>query len=267
MADTSTMGIETCQQGSAGRATAGAVVHGGQQRAAVGQRINVWRSDLRTGDSQVISLFPKGCINIHASLLPRWRGAAPIQHALLAGDDETGISIMGMDEGLDTGPVYSMASIPIAANETAASLHDKLAVVGAREIVTALSAIDSGRLQAQPQVDDGACYAHKISREQARIDWARPSVEIERMIRAFDPFPGAYSKLEQQTIKIWAARLAGTATGAPGVVASASEDGIIVNCGEGALRLTQLQRPGGKRLPVGAFLRGCPIVPGQRFDG
>ncbi len=215
--------------------------------------------------SNVISLFPVGCINIHASLLPRWRGAAPIQHALLAGDRETGVSIMQMDAGLDTGPVYSMASIPIARDETAGSLHDKLAVLGAREVIAALPGIASGSLQARAQTEEGTCYAHKITRKQAQIDWALPAAQIERSIRAFNPFPGAYARLDQEVIKVWSAELAGAATGLPGLVDAASEDGIIVNCGEGALRLTELQRSGGKRLAAGVFLRGFPVLPGQRF--
>ena len=212
----------------------------------------------------VIAAFPSGCINIHASLLPRWRGAAPIQHALLAGDSETGISIMRMDEGLDTGPVYMTESIPVNAGETAGSLHDRLAKLGARAIVAALPGILSGRLQAQAQPAEGATYAHKITREQARIDWTRPAVETERAVRAFDPFPGAFSQFDQQVVKVWKAELA-DASGQPGTVRTVSEAGIVVTCGDGALRLTELQRPGGKRLPAGEFLRGFPIAPGQRF--
>ena len=214
--------------------------------------------------ANVIAAFPGGCINIHASLLPRWRGAAPIQHALLAGDSETGISIMRMDEGLDTGPVYMTESIPVNAGETAGSLHDRLAKLGARAIVAALPGILSGRLQAQAQPAEGATYAHKITREQARIDWTRPAVETERAVRAFDPFPGAFSQFDQQVVKVWKAELA-DASGQPGTVRTVSEAGIVVTCGDGALRLTELQRPGGKRLPAGEFLRGFPIAPGQRF--
>ncbi|KPK34848.1 MAG: methionyl-tRNA formyltransferase [Betaproteobacteria bacterium SG8_40] len=213
----------------------------------------------------VIAAFPGGCINIHASLLPRWRGAAPIQHALLAGDSHTGISIMRMDEGLDTGPVYMMESIPVGAGETAGSLHDKLAKLGARAIVSALSGIVSGTLQAHAQPAHGATYAHKITREQARIDWKRPAVEIERAIRAFNPFPGAFSQFDQQVVKVWKAELAGVASGQPGMVNTVSEAGVVISCGEGALRLTELQRPGGKRLSAEEFLRGFPIAPGQRF--
>jgi methionyl-tRNA formyltransferase len=213
----------------------------------------------------VIEAFPHGCINIHASLLPRWRGAAPIQHALLAGDGETGISIMRMDEGLDTGPVYLLESIPIAANETAATLHDKLADLGARNIVKALAAIASGELQPKPQPADGATYANKITKAQARIRWSQPAAEIERAIRAFDPFPGAFSHFNQQLVKVWAAQLVTDSSGQPGKVSATTEDGIVVACGSDALRLTELQRQGGKRLPASEFLRGFPIAAGQRF--
>ncbi|HUU72875.1 MAG TPA: methionyl-tRNA formyltransferase [Burkholderiales bacterium] len=216
--------------------------------------------------ADVIAAFPGGCINIHASLLPRWRGAAPIQHALLAGDSETGISIMRMDEGLDTGPVYFKESIPVAPGDTAGSLHDKLSALGARAIVAALSGIASGNLKATAQPTEGASYAHKITRDQALIHWDRPASEIERTIRAFNPFPGAFSRLDQHVVKIWAAEFAKAASGCPGLVDAVSEAGITVNCGDGtALRLTELQRSGGKRLPAGAFLRGFPIAPGQRF--
>ena len=213
----------------------------------------------------LIELFPYGCINIHASLLPRWRGAAPIQHALLAGDSETGISIMQMDEGLDTGPVYIMESIAISSGETAATLHDKLAKLGARNIVTALTSIASGKLQPHAQTADGATYAHKITRQQARIQWTRSAAEIERAIRAFNPFPGAFSRLNEHMVKVWAAELVENSSDRPGVVTAVSSGGIDVTCGIGALRLTQLQREGGKRLPAAEFLRGFPIETGQRF--
>ncbi|UCH49465.1 MAG: methionyl-tRNA formyltransferase [Betaproteobacteria bacterium] len=213
----------------------------------------------------VIKAFPHGCINIHASLLPRWRGAAPIQHALLAGDSETGISIMRMDEGLDTGPVYLAESIPIAANDTAATLHDKLAELGASKIVQALAGIASGELQPQPQSADGVTYAHKITKAQARIQWTQPAAKIERAIRAFDPFPGAFSHFDQQLVKVWGAQLVTDSSGQPGEVRTATEAGIVVACGNDALCLTELQRQGGKRLPASEFLRGFPIEAGQRF--
>ena len=213
----------------------------------------------------VIELFPFGCINIHASLLPRWRGAAPIQHALLAGDKETGVSIMHMDEGLDTGPVYRTQAISIARDETASSLHDKLAELGARMIVQSLAGIASGELKAQPQAAESASYAHKITREQARIQWVQPAAQIERGIRAFNPFPGAFSHLNQQLIKVWSAKIDAGGVGAPGEVVGVADSGIVVACGSGALQLTELQRQGGKRLPAAEFLRGFPVESGQRF--
>ncbi|NIO42789.1 MAG: methionyl-tRNA formyltransferase [Burkholderiales bacterium] len=215
--------------------------------------------------ANVIEAFRYGCINIHASLLPRWRGAAPIQHALLAGDSKTGISIMRMDEGLDTGPVYLTASIDIAPDETAGSLHDKLADLGARSIVRALAGIASGKLQALPQPSEGATYAHKITKDQAQIRWGQPAAEVDRAIRAFNPFPGAYCHIDQQLIKVWAARPFAGANGRPGEVCAISQIGIIVACGRDGVCLTELQRPGGKRLPAAEFLRGFPIEPGQRF--
>lgn len=213
----------------------------------------------------VIESFPYGCINIHASLLPRWRGAAPIQHALLAGDKETGVSIMRMDEGLDTGPVYVKQAITIAEDDTASSLHDKLAALGAHTIVEALEGIASGALQAQPQPLDGATYAHKITKEQADITWTHPAPQIERMIRAFNPFPGAYSRLNHQLIKVWSAKMHAGGSGDPGEVIGVADSGIVVACASGALQLTELQRQGGRRLPAAEFLRGFPIEPGQRF--
>ena len=213
----------------------------------------------------VIESFPFGCINIHASLLPRWRGAAPIQHALLAGDKETGVSIMRMDEGLDTGPVYKTQAIAIAEDETAESLHDKLAELGARAIVEALEGIASNELQAQPQPVEGATYAHKITKEQARIQWPQPAVQIERAIRAFNPFPGAFSHFNRQLIKVWSANIHAGGPGEPGEVIGVGDSEIVVACGSGALQLTELQRQGGKRLPVAEFLRGFVVELGQRF--
>jgi len=172
---------------------------------------------------------------------------------------------MRMDEGLDTGPVYLTESIPIDANETSSSLHDKLAELGARNIVTALNGIASGELQAHSQPADGATYAHKVTKAQAQIEWARPASEIERAVRAFNPFPGAYSRLDKHLIKVWAAQLAVAASDQPGLVTAVSDGGIVVTCGSGALRLTALQREGGKRLPAADFVRGFPIEPGQRF--
>jgi methionyl-tRNA formyltransferase len=215
---------------------------------------------------EVLNVFPYGCINIHASLLPRWRGAAPIQQALLAGDTETGISIMRMEQGLDTGPVYAMDRIPIATRDTSEKLHDKLAALGATSIVHALTGIESGSLRAEPQALEGVTYAHKITREQARIDWTLSADQLDRSARAFNPFPAAYSYFDGQVVKIWEAEVTSALTGSnPGEITDVSEAGIVVSCGRDALRLTRLQRPGGKKLAVAEFLRGFPVVRGQYF--
>ncbi len=213
----------------------------------------------------VLDLFPAGCINIHASLLPRWRGAAPIQRAILAGDRETGISIMRMEEGLDSGPVYLMRPIPIFAEDTAATVHDKLAVLGARSIVETLPAIADGTLKAVPQSEVGATYAPKIANEEAAIDWHREVVEVDRRVRAFNPFPGAYSTLRGEPLKIWRAAVASDSPAAPGTILRADVQGIVVACGNGALRITELQRAGGKRLAAATFLHGLSLAAGDRL--
>ena len=207
-----------------------------------------------------LDLAPRGALNIHASLLPRWRGAAPIQRAILAGDTETGISIMRMDAGLDTGPVISRHPIAIAEEDDAGSLHDKLAAVGGDAIVAALQ----GTLQATPQPKQGATYARKVTREDAVLDWTRPARELERVVRAMRPAPGATTTLDGERIKVWRARVV-DGHGAPGRVLSAGED-LIVTCGEGALAITQLQRAGGKSLSSIEFLRGHALTPGARLQ-
>lgn len=214
----------------------------------------------------LLDVFPKGCINIHASLLPRWRGAAPIQRALLAGDSKSGISIMRMDEGLDTGPVFTMETIEIEPRETSASLHDKLALLGGRSIVKALAGIESGELQAIPQAEEGVTYASKVNKKEARLDWSQSAANLERAIRAYNPFPVAFSVLGGQIVKVWEAELLPEFAADPGQIADVSETGIVVGCGRGALRLTVLQRSGGKKLPVSDFLRGFPVESGQRFE-
>ena len=203
-----------------------------------------------------------GCINIHASLLPRWRGAAPIQRALLAGDAETGVCIMQMEAGLDTGPVLHSAALSISSDETAASLHDKLAELGAGLIVETLARLP---LSASPQAEDGATYAAKIEKAEALLDWCLPATVLERKVRAFNPFPGALISLNGVKIKVWKA-LAEPMTGQPGCVLSADRHGVVVACEEGALRLVELQKAGGKRLAVGEFLAGNAIKPGVQFD-
>jgi methionyl-tRNA formyltransferase len=204
----------------------------------------------------------QGCINIHGSLLPRWRGAAPIHRAIEAGDAETGITIMQMDAGLDTGPMLLKESLPIAADDTTATLHDKLAALGARLIVDALGRLDA--LPPEPQPEAGANYASKIEKAEGAVDWTLPAAVIERRVRAFDPFPGCSFTLDGEAFKLWrAAVVAGS--GEPGTVLAAGEGGLVVACGEGALELRELQRTGGRRVPAGEFLRGRPVAPGTRL--
>jgi methionyl-tRNA formyltransferase len=216
----------------------------------------------------VLDAFPGGCINIHASLLPRWRGAAPIQRAILAGDARTGISIMQMEAGLDTGPVLMQVALDIAAADTAGSLHDRLADLGGRAIVDALAAVATGAVEPTPQDDSLAVYAPKIGRPEAAVRWSESAEVIERQIRAFDPVPGAHARFNGEPVKIWRARrLSEAVRSAPGEVLACNDQGIEVACGKGtALALTALQRPGGKRLNVGDFLRGHPVAVGSRFE-
>jgi methionyl-tRNA formyltransferase len=216
----------------------------------------------------VLDAFPRGCINIHASLLPRWRGAAPIQRAILAGDETTGISIMQMEAGLDTGPVLVQVALDIAADETAGSLHDRLADLGGHAIVDGIAALVAGTIGPTPQDDSLAVYAPKIGRPEAAVRWSESAEVIERQVRAFDPVPGAHARFNGEAVKIWRARrLSGAKHGVPGEVLSAGDQGIEVACGGGtALALAVLQRPGGKRLAVGDFLRGHAMSVGSRFE-
>jgi methionyl-tRNA formyltransferase len=207
----------------------------------------------------VLTLPRLGCINIHASLLPRWRGAAPIQRALLAGDATTGISIMQMDAGLDTGPVLLKEAVPIAADDTAQTLHDRLAGLGARLIVRALDE----RPRPQPQDEAGAVYAAKIDKREARIDWSRPAETIERQIRAFNPVPGAATAYREIELKIWRATVVRGIAGAPGELCAADATGITVAAGKDGIRVMELQRAGGKRVTASSFLAGCAIGPGE----
>lgn len=205
-----------------------------------------------------------GCINIHASLLPRWRGAAPIQRAILAGDAETGVTLMRMEAGLDTGPMLLKGSLPIRDADCATTLHAKLAVLGARLIVEALPRLERGELPGEPQPVEGATYAAKLEKSEAVLDWRQSAVVLSRAVRAFDPFPGTVARIEGQTLKVWRAELAAGA-GEPGTVLAADVGGILVACGEGALRLVELQKSGGKRLQAADFLHGFALKPGQRF--
>ncbi len=200
-----------------------------------------------------------GCINIHASLLPRWRGAAPIQRAILAGDEETGVTIMQMDEGLDTGPELLREALPIAADMTAGDLHDALAELGGRLIVVALAELEAGTAAPQPQVDGGATYAGKIVRGEERMDWSLPSAVLERHVRAFGPWPGSWFELDGERIKVLAAEPA-PGSGEPGTVL---DDALTVACGDGALRLMQVQRAGRAAMAAGDFLRGHPVAAGS----
>lgn len=213
----------------------------------------------------VLDLPRLGCLNIHASLLPRWRGAAPIHRAIEAGDARTGITIMQMDAGLDTGDMLLVESLDIAADDTTASLHDKLAPLGGRMIVEALELAGRGGLVRRPQPAEGVTYAHKIDKSEAAVDWREPAAVIERRLRAFDPFPGATATLAGEPVKCWRAAVA-AGSGAPGAVLAVDDHGIVVACGAGALRLTELQRPGAKRLAAAAFLQGRPVTAGMAFD-
>lgn len=214
---------------------------------------------------QVVLDMPRlGCINIHASLLPRWRGAAPIQRAILAGDAETGVCIMQMEAGLDTGPVLLREALPIAATDNAQTLHDKLATQGARLVVDALDRLAAGPLSAEPQSETGTTYAAKLDKGEAPLDWRRSAAELDRQVRAFNPFPCATANLEGGALKVWEARPE-AGCGEPGQILSADKNGIRVACGEGVLVLTEVQKAGGKRLPVAQFLAGHNLSAGARF--
>ena len=215
----------------------------------------------------VLQLPRYGCLNIHASLLPRWRGAAPIPRAILAGDSETGITIMQMDEGLDTGDMLLRRICPIAPDDTAQTLHDKLAVMGADSILEALRLLQEQRLMPVKQDNDAATYAAKLLKSEAQIDWRQDARQIERAVRAFNPFPVCHTDFNGVTIKIWQAGLCIGEQDVPGKVLAADKHGITVACGKDALRLEVLQRPGGKAQPVAQFLQAVPIKAGDSFSG
>ncbi len=209
----------------------------------------------------VLDMPRRGCVNIHASLLPRWRAAAPIHRAIEAGDRETGITLMRMDKGLDTGAMLSRAALPILDSDTTGSLHDKLAALGAREIVALLPELAAGRTVAAPQDGALATYAAKIGKDDARLDWRLSARELDRRIRAFNPFPGAFCLLDEAPLKIWRANpVAGK--GAPGEILAVDRQSIRVACGESALEIGEVQKAGGKRLPVEAFLAGHELRAG-----
>ena len=207
-----------------------------------------------------------GCLNIHASLLPRWRGAAPIHRAIEAGDSVTGVTIMQMDAGLDTGDMLLTQTVIIAPTDTTSALHDKLADLGGRLIVQALGSVGQFKPQLQPV--EGVTYAHKIEKSESSVDWTLPAAVIERRLRAFDPFPGASCVMpnatETETVKLWQAQVVTNTSQSPaGTVLGADAQGVCVACGEDALRITHLQRPGGKRLSAADFLRGFALQYGQ----
>ena len=195
----------------------------------------------------VLDIPRLGCINSHASLLPRWRGAAPIQRAVEAGDTESGVTVMRMEAGLDTGPMLLKVATPISAEDTGGSLHDRLAQMGPPAVVQAIAGLADGSLQGEVQNDALATYAHKLNKDEARLDWRRPAVELERLIRAFNPWPVCHSTLDGESVKVLAANVA-AGKGEPGEILSASKDGLVVACGDQALSLTRLQLPGGKAL-------------------
>lgn len=214
---------------------------------------------------QVVLDIPRlGCINSHASLLPRWRGAAPIQRAVQAGDAESGVTVMQMEAGLDTGPMLLKVTTPISAGDTGGSLHDRLAQLGPQTVVQAIAGLAAGTLQGEVQDDALATYAHKLNKDEARIDWNRPADELERLVRAFNPWPICHSTLDGQPLKVLAAEPA-EGRGQPGQILDASKDGLTVACGEGALRLTRLQLPGGKPLAFADLYnsRREQFAPGQ----
>ena len=231
--------------------------------AAVGAEVMVVAAYGLILPQAVLDMPRFGCLNIHGSLLPRWRGAAPIQRALLAGDTETGVCIMQMEAGLDTGPVLLRGAFPIEASDTTASLHDRLAELGARLCVEALGKLP---LPAEPQPSVGVTYAHKIEKAEAVIDWSKSAAELDRHIRAFNPFPGAQASFGGgQTVKLWLATpVAGN--GPAGSVLAVDKKQVVIACGDGALAVSELQKAGGKRLPVQQFLAGHPLKVGDRFD-
>ena len=208
-----------------------------------------------------------GCLNIHASLLPRWRGAAPIQRSILAGDATTGVTIMRMDVGLDTGPMLLSKETAIEPGDTGGSLHDRLSMLGASAILEAIQGLAAGTLQPVPQPSDGVTYAAKIDKAEALIDWKRPAVEIERQVRAFNPWPVAETRLDGEQLRIFAASasFSNQIDAEPGMIVAVQDDGLWVQCGQGLLALQQLQRPGRRAVPAADFARGGAQLAGRRL--
>jgi methionyl-tRNA formyltransferase len=213
----------------------------------------------------LLDLPPRGCINVHGSILPRHRGAAPIAHAIMAGDAETGVSIMEMTDEMDAGDVLLVRRTPIAPDDTTGTLGERLAALGAVAIGEAIDGIRAGTLRAQPQPPEGVTFAPKIEREQARLDWTRPAVELERVVRAMQPAPAAFTTAGDRLLKVHRAAFAPAAHGSPGSVLAAGGAGIDVATGDGALRLVEVQLEGKKRMAARAFLAGHPLPPGTRL--
>lgn len=218
---------------------------------------------------QVVLEAPRlGCVNVHASILPRWRGAAPIQRAIAAGDSQSGVTIMQMDKGLDTGPMLLKVFTPISQDDTGGTLHDRLAVLGAQALVETLGLLAEGKARPETQDHDLATYAHKLTKDEAKLDWRRSAVELHNLIRAFNPWPVCHTTLDGETIRVWKAeRQTGNTQADPGTLLDVSKEGIVAATGSGLLRLTELQLPGGKCLPVSALLnsRADWLTPGKRF--
>lgn len=236
-----------------------------QEIAALGADVMVVAAYGLILPKAVLTIPRFGCLNIHASLLPRWRGAAPIQRAILADDRESGITIMQMDVGLDTGDMLLEYPLPIAADDTAQTLHDKLAEQGGAAIVAALDQLERGALIPTPQDGALATYAAKLTKEEGRVDWKRSAAELALSVRAYNPFPVAHTGFRGETWRIWQA-LPDTASGNPGEILRADKHGILVACGEGALLLMEIQKAGSKRMPAANFLAGNPLAPGDCFD-
>lgn len=213
----------------------------------------------------VLKIPRLGCLNIHASLLPRWRGAAPIQRAILAGDAQTGITIMQMDVGLDTGDMLLKKSCEITANDNAETLHDKLAVLGAAALTEVLARLDQGGMSGVKQDDMLANYAAKLSKEEARLDWSLDAIQLERAVRGYNPFPGASVQIGDTPIRIWRASMRTDMAGEPGMILALEKEALVVACGTGALALEVLQRPNAKALPAAQFLQGFHLQAGDRF--
>jgi len=217
---------------------------------------------------RLLDVPPHGCLNVHTSLLPRYRGAAPIQWAIANGEPETGVTIMKMDAGLDTGPILAVRRTPILPADDSQTLHDRLAQLGAALLAESIPEYVAGRIKPQPQPAEGATYAAKIKKDDGRIDWNWPAAKIWNRLRAFTPWPGAFTFLDTAPkpplLKLWKLEVA-ERSGSPGIVLAADKTGIVVGCGQGAVRILELQREGGKRLASEAFLAGCAIKPGERF--